>query len=84
MTVERRIKALPKEVAYMTDANEEQIAQISGKKNVVRGILLMRIFELGARFVCGFVSVVFVATETELQVVGRGKLFRGRRGDGVC
>jgi hypothetical protein len=47
VTVECGMNALPKKVAYMTNANEENIAQIGGDNDVVRGILLVNLFELG-------------------------------------
>jgi hypothetical protein len=47
VTVECGMKALPKKVAYMTEANEEEVAQVGGEKDVVRRILLMDLFELG-------------------------------------
>ena len=84
MTVGSGVEALPKEVAYMAQANEEKIAQICGKKNVVRRILLVRFFDLGPRFVCRPISIIFVRAKTKLQVVTRNELFRSRRGDGVC
>ena len=35
----------------MTEANEEEIAQVCSDENVVRGILFMGLFESGPRFV---------------------------------
>jgi hypothetical protein len=59
----------------MANANEEEIVQVGGKDNVVRGILLIGLFELGSRFVCRLVPIVFVCAKTELQMVGRNELF---------
>jgi hypothetical protein len=84
VTVELGMKALPKKVAYMTDANEEEVAQVGGEKNVVRRVLLVELFELGPCFMSGFVSIVFVRAKTKLQVIGGGELFRGGRGGGEC
>lgn len=83
MTVGSGVEALPKEVAYMAQANEEKIAQIRGKENVVRRVL-MKFFDLGPRFVCRPISIIFVRAKTKLQMVGGNELFRGRRDDGVC
>jgi hypothetical protein len=67
----------------VTDAKEDEVAQIvGGEKNVVRRILLVDLLELDPWFVCGFVSTIFVRAKTELQMIGGGELFRGRRGDG--
>jgi hypothetical protein len=75
VTVERGMKALPEEVTYMTEAKEEEVAQVGGEKNVVRRILLVDLLELGPWFVCGFVSIIFVRAKTKLQMIGGGELF---------
>ncbi len=69
------MNALPKKVAYMTNANEENIAHVGGDDDVVGGILLVNLFELGPWFVCGPVSIIFVRAETKLQMIGGGELF---------
>jgi hypothetical protein len=84
VTVESGIETLPEKVAYVTEAKEDEVAQVGGEKNVVRRILLVNLLELNPWFVCGFVSIVFVRAKTKLQMIGGGELFRGRRGDGVC
>jgi hypothetical protein len=75
VTVGRGTKALPKKVAYMAQANKEEIAQICGKKDVVGRILLMMFFDLGPWFVCRSISINFVRAETKLQVVGGNEIF---------
>lgn len=74
MTVGCGTKALPKKVAYVADANEEEVAQVGGDEDVVRGILLVALFDLGPRFVCGPVSIVFIRAKAKLQMVG-GDMF---------
>jgi hypothetical protein len=74
MTVGCGIKALPKKVAYVADANEEEVAEVSGDENVVRGILLVALFDWGSKFVCRPVSIVFIRAKTKLQMVG-GDMF---------
>ena len=49
------MKALP--VAYMTEAKEEEVAQVGGEKDVVRRILLMYLFDLCPWFVSRLVSM---------------------------
>ena len=66
----------------MTDTDEEEVAHVGGEKDVVWGILLVEHFELGPWFMCGSISIVFIRAKTKLQMVGRGKLFRGGRGGG--
>jgi len=75
VTVRGGTKALPKKVAYMAHANEEEIAQIGGNKNVVGGILFMIFFELSPLFVCRSVSIIFVCAKTKLQVLDGNELF---------
>ena len=75
MTVRRGTKALPKKVAYVANANEEEIAQIGSDKNVVGGVLFMIFFELSPRFVCRSVSIIFVCAKTKLQVLEGNELF---------
>jgi hypothetical protein len=70
VTVECGTKALPKKVAYVTDANEKEVAEVRGDEDVVRGILLVGLFELGPRFVRGPVSIVFIRAKAKLQVIG--------------
>jgi hypothetical protein len=74
MTVGCGIKALPKKVAYVTDANDDEEAEVGGDEDVVRGILLGALFDLGPRFVCGPVSIVFIRAKAKLQMIG-GELF---------
>jgi len=50
MTVECRLKSLPDEIAYVTHADEEEITQISGEKNVVWRILLLDFLDLSTGF----------------------------------
>jgi len=68
------MKALPKKVAYVADANEKEVAEVGGDEDVVRGILLVGLFDLGPSFVCGPVSIVFIRAKAKLQVIG-GELF---------
>jgi hypothetical protein len=75
VTVGCGIKALPQKVAYMAQTNEEEIAQICGKKNVVGRILLVNQFDLGSWFVCRPISMILVRAETKLQVVGGNEMF---------
>lgn len=75
MAVECGIKALPKKVAYVTDANEQEVADVGCEEDVVRGILLVALFDLGPLSVCGPVSIVFIRAKTELQMTGGGDLF---------
>jgi hypothetical protein len=70
VTVECGTKALPKKVAYVTDANEDEVAEVGGDENVVRGILLVGLFELDPRFVCGPVPIVFIRAKAKLQMIG--------------
>jgi hypothetical protein len=74
VTVECGMKALPKKVAYVTDANEDEVAEVGGDEDVVRGILLAGLLDLGPRFVCGPVSIIFIRAEAKLQMIG-GELF---------
>ena len=74
MTVECGTKALPEKVAYVADTNEDEVAEVGGDEDIIRGILLVDLFELGPRFVCGLVSIVFVRAEAKLQMIG-GELF---------
>ena len=74
MTVGRGIKALPEKVAYVTDANDDNVAEVGGEEDVVRGILLVALLDLGPRFVCGPISIVFIRAKAKLQMVG-AKLF---------
>lgn len=75
MTIERGMNPFPKKVAYVTHANEEEIAQIGGYENIVRRFMFMKFFERGPWFVCRPVSIVFVCTKTKLKMVGRNELF---------
>lgn len=74
VTVECGMKALPKKVAYVTDANEDEVAEVGRDEDVVRGILLAGLFDLGPRFVCGPVSIIFIRAKAKLQMIG-GELF---------
>jgi hypothetical protein len=74
MTVGCGMKVLPKKVAHVTDANEDKVVEVGGDEDVVRGILLVALFDLGPRFVCGPVSVVFIRAKAKLQMIG-GELF---------
>jgi hypothetical protein len=68
------MKTLPEEIAYVTQADEEEIAQIGGDENVVWRILLMDL-EVGSGFVRRPVSIIFVLAEAKLQMVSRNDLF---------
>lgn len=72
MTVECGIKAFPKKVPYVTDANEEEEAEVGGDEDVVRGILLVALFDRSPRFVCGPVSIVIIRAKAKLQMIGGG------------
>jgi len=74
VTIECGIEALPKKVAYVTDADDNEEAEVGGDEDVVRGILLVALLNLGPRFVCGPVSMVFIRAISKLQMIG-GKLF---------
>ena len=74
MMVGRGMKELPKKVAYMPKAKEEEIAQTCGEKNVV-GRILQMFFDLDPWVVCRSISIIFVGAETKLQVVGGNVLF---------
>jgi hypothetical protein len=74
VTVGCGTKALPKKVAYVTDAKEDEVVEVGGDEDVVRGILLVALFYLGPRFVCGPVSIVFIGAKAKLQMIS-GELF---------
>ena len=75
MTVESGIKSLPKEIPYMTYADKEEIAQISGEKNVVWRVMLRSLPELSSGFMGRLVSIIVVWAKSKLQMVGRDELF---------
>jgi len=56
------------------DANEDEEAEVCGDEDVVRGILLMVLFDLGPGFVCRPVPIVFIRAKAKLQMIG-GDLF---------
>lgn len=58
----------------MANANEEEEAEVGGDEDVVRGILLVALFNRGSKFVCGPVSIVFIRAKAKLQMVG-GDMF---------
>jgi len=59
----------------MTHADEEEIAQVGGEKDVVRRILLVVFLEWGTWFVSCSVSIAFICTKTKLQMVEGNALF---------
>jgi hypothetical protein len=65
--VERGMKALPEKVAHMTEANEEEVAQVGGKKDVVRRILPIDLFNLCPWFVPRLVSIVLESRSRKSQ-----------------
>ena len=75
MTIERGMNPFPKEVAHVTHANKEEIAQIGGNENIVGRVMFMKFFERGPWFVCRPVSIGFIRTKTKLKMVGRNELF---------
>ena len=75
VTVESGIKTLSEEIPYMTHADKEEIAQNSGEEDVVWRVMLRGLLELGTGFMRRLVSIIFVWTKTELQMVSRDDLF---------
>ena len=75
VAVESGIKTLSEEIADMTHADKEEIAQIGGDENVVRRILLNCLLKLGSGFMRRPVSIIFIYAETKLQMVSRDDLF---------
>jgi hypothetical protein len=75
VTIESGIKTLPEEIPYTTYKDIKDIAQIGGEENVIWGVLLMGLLELGSGFMGRLVSIIFVWAKTELQMVSRDGLF---------
>jgi hypothetical protein len=48
--VECGTKVLPIKLTYVTDANEDEVAEVGGDADVIKGILLIALFALSPRF----------------------------------
>jgi hypothetical protein len=89
--VECRTNVLPIKLMYVTDANEDEVAEVDGDVDVIKGILLIALFALSPRFVYGPVSIVLIHAKAKLQIIGKELSFsdkvmaeNDRESIGVC
>jgi len=79
MSIRRRTEALANEIAHMSQANKNKIADVCREENVIRGILLEMLWERRAGRVRRRETVFFTGAVTELGMDCRENLFGGRR-----